>query len=773
MIKRINRIKNFGVFQDYRRSGNIRDFEEKNIIYGWNYSGKTTLSRLISYLDKDTIIEDDYSNLEFEVELCDGTIINNNNRALSPLHVRVFNSDFVRENLYIGSEEMLSGIKFAVGDTGEKLKQIASLEDYKRKAISIIERNKLNISLFDSFDSKFTSLARDLSNEYNLGRQFNKANVKGIIDNWSGTDWEIFIISDSEELKKESTNAIAPLSGKTIDLNDAPQTAFSTLCDKARRVLNKQPSPTSDIELLSSDRDLFDWVKDGVDLYNMKYPQPRVCAFCGADISNGNRLAELNAYYTNEASLVKEDINRLKEEINIEKAKFNDLEWSKMSENDLTPSLHSRYLEAKQSYSSINIAYQALLDSLSHKLDDKYANSLFTPMELGELDNSIDANMQDWISSVRDIIMESNSTINNFSSIQTEAKNKCIMHRIATFLKNNDYRNIEFKKDIEEHWANVLYDTISRKEEEINRLKSQLESVEQGKEELKDFIRLFLNRNDIDITVTEDKYFVLNRGDRVAKHLSEGEKSAIAFSHFMVNMKSLKDQGKLKDYHIFIDDPISSLDENHIAQVCSIINSFFFEKGVDPANPEKTCNCFAQLFISTHNFELFSFLKGANNINRKRKPDTGNGAKDTTCNYFMIKRIGATNSTLTDIPKSLSKYKSEYVYLFSEIRRFKEENYPEDKVYLMPNVVRRFLEIYTLMKLPGNTDEIDNRIKILYKGRLNELKILHTYSHFTSFDRVTRHSELVLRMQDIIEDLEKILNEDPVHLHSLEEGIKE
>tara|TARA_B100000609_G_C16950660_1_gene298920 strand:- start:116 stop:370 length:255 start_codon:yes stop_codon:yes gene_type:complete len=46
MIKKINHIKNFGVFNDYRRSGTIQDFEKVNIIYGWNYSGKTTISRV-------------------------------------------------------------------------------------------------------------------------------------------------------------------------------------------------------------------------------------------------------------------------------------------------------------------------------------------------------------------------------------------------------------------------------------------------------------------------------------------------------------------------------------------------------------------------------------------------------------------------------------------------------------------------------------------------------------------------------------------------------
>lgn len=90
----------------------------------------------------------------------------------------------------------------------------------------------------------------------------------------------------------------------------------------------------------------------------------------------------------------------------------------------------------------------------------------------------------------------------------------------------------------------------------------------------------------------------------------------------------------------------------------------------------------------------------------------------------------------------------------------------------MPNIVRRFLEIYTLMKLPGNRNEIDNRLKILFEDKFSELKILHNFSHFTSFDRATKHSELILRIRDVIEDLYKILENDTAHLESLREGIK-
>ena len=241
----------------------------------------------------------------------------------------------------------------------------------------------------------------------------------------------------------------------------------------------------------------------------------------------------------------------------------------------------------------------------------------------------------------------------------------------------------------------------------------------------------------------------------------------------MVLLKSLKDEGKLRDYIIYIDDPISSLDANHIAQVCSLINSFFFEKGLDPDNPDKVCNCFNQLFVSTHNFEFFSFLKDANNINRRKKVTQGTqSVPKQTCHNYMIRKKNQNESELINIPSTLSKYKSEYVYLFSEIDKFKNDGFTGDRLYLMPNIVRRFLEIYTLMKLPGNTDEIDNRIKILFSNRISELKILHNFSHFTSFDRATRHSELILRMQDIIGDLYTILDADPQHFQSLKAGSK-
>ncbi|WP_211329688.1 AAA family ATPase [Vespertiliibacter pulmonis] len=58
MIKNIPYIKKLGVFDDFNwdsevrnNGGSVQNFVDINIIYGRNYSGKTTLSRIIRALE--------------------------------------------------------------------------------------------------------------------------------------------------------------------------------------------------------------------------------------------------------------------------------------------------------------------------------------------------------------------------------------------------------------------------------------------------------------------------------------------------------------------------------------------------------------------------------------------------------------------------------------------------------------------------------------------------------------------------------------------------
>lgn len=752
-----------GVFSNYTRNSDLRDFEEKNIIYGWNYSGKTTVSRLISYLDKNTQIDDDYESAEFEVELSDGKKINNTNRDNSPLLIKVFNSDFIKNNLHFDSNDedrKITGIKFAVGDTGDILDQINEKEKYINKANSVIGNISSPISIFHTFDNKFTAKARELSEILNLGRNFTKRNIYDYLNSWSNKDYKEFIIQDESELLKIRTNATSQNTGNIIDTDVVPKTSFANLLREVEELLMKQPVKSDEDELLSSDNDLYTWAKTGLIIYNEKRTDLKKCAFCGSSLLD-KRLQDLNAFYSNEASKVKNEIEQLKTKIDSEKSRFTNLEWSKKSENDLAQSIQADFIQKKNEYNQVLQSYINLLEQLSEKLDEKAGNSLFISMELGTIDSSSNDAITAWINSVQQIFIQSNAIINEFEQKQNDAKEKYKEHYIASFLINENYKGLEAKKNTAEKRVEKIKQRIIQNDVEIKELNNKLDSVDKGKEELTLFIKRFLNRDDLVIDVTEDKYFVLNRNGKIASHLSDGEKSAIAFSHFMVELKSLKDEDNLKNYIVFIDDPISSLDANHIAQVYSLIISFFFQKGLDVSQPDKNCLCAKQLFISTHNFEFYSFINKATLLGNNKH-----------CAQFLIRHINENQSEIVNMPKSISMYNSEYVYLFSEIENFKNENYPEEKAYIMPNIVRRFLEIYTLMKLPGNRNEIDNRLKILFEDKFSELKILHNFSHFTSFDRATKHSELILRIRDVIEDLYKILENDTAHLESLREGIK-
>lgn len=98
MITGISKIKGLGVYDNYTKPLGTQEFGIKNLIYGWNYSGKTTLSRLFALLETKKF-NHDLVGCEFSFETDDQPITEKNFQQ-SGLIVRVFNSDFIRENLH-------------------------------------------------------------------------------------------------------------------------------------------------------------------------------------------------------------------------------------------------------------------------------------------------------------------------------------------------------------------------------------------------------------------------------------------------------------------------------------------------------------------------------------------------------------------------------------------------------------------------------------------------------------------------------------------------
>lgn len=771
-IKRINSIHNLGVYKNYTRQGNISDFNDKNIIYGWNYSGKTTISRLFNWLNIGSVIDPDYDEATFEIELHDGTKISQETRKTSPCVVQVFNSDFIAANLQFTSFDT-SKIKAIAFDLGDETKPIRNRIQWLNNRILnnefILQSTNLYSSQYSNFESLFTERARGIKNTFfNSTIEFTKAHLKRIIETMSQDTYRNYIITNTKELIGYQSNALEKDAKPTIEFT-RPILSFDSLIEDIEAILASSPKDIIQDDVLSTNQDLYDWVRSGLYLHTHVHSLTN-CAFCGQPLSSP-RIDYLNQYYSNEAAKIKEAgqvlIMRIKEEQRLNQFSA----WIKLSDLAFTGDLGSQFQNLKLEYDTIASNYTSLLDELIKIIQNKLDSNLFISLPLPEINTIYKDNLENWICRVETIIKSHNENVRNFNQLKNRAIDKCKKHLVATILDEIDYYKVLHKAKKEEQFHTLLTTINNSILKEIQELETHIKSIAKGKEVCNQYIKLLLHRDDIKIETTEDGYFILKRANKIAKYLSEGEKSAISFAYFLVLLES--DIEKLKKSIIVIDDPISSLDGNHIALVSSLINSFFFKKGIDPEKPDKVIDCFSQLFILTHNFEFYNFIQDANNIKRKKKEVNKDGdSQDVPAlNKFLIKRINETESTIVNMPKALGTYKSEYVYLWSQIIDYKEKGCPEELNYIMPNIVRRFLEIYTLIKLPGNHNEIDNRVKILIND-VNELKILHNFSHFTSLDRVVRHSEIIMRMPDIIDDIYTLVQKDEMHFNSLNEGIQ-
>ena len=105
MIKKIETIKNFAVFDNFNwdssstdKNGQPLKFEKINILYGRNYSGKTTLSRIFRSLETGQLPEN-YDNPQYELIDENGMKTDQNNISDFSYPVRVFNEDFIKRNL--------------------------------------------------------------------------------------------------------------------------------------------------------------------------------------------------------------------------------------------------------------------------------------------------------------------------------------------------------------------------------------------------------------------------------------------------------------------------------------------------------------------------------------------------------------------------------------------------------------------------------------------------------------------------------------------------
>lgn len=748
MIRKIPRINNLAVFNDFEwdksvlgQDGRPMNFEKINIIYGRNYSGKTTLSRILRAMETGGI-SDKYENPNFVVSFDDGTTVNQSQIHSCNRKIRVFNEDFVRDNLrFISNPD--EGIEpFAIlGDDNIVIEK--AIEMLENEIGSSDEGNETGLfaqlrtkeAIFNEGNSALEQAAGSLENHLTEKATGRANGIKYKLDKFGepnynrvklGNDIQNVLSNTYKSLDKDKRLEYEQMINERVKLAIPALPGLSLqwerFCSQSKELLSKEIGVSDKISELLREISLNEWVKKGCELHKNGRT---TCAFCGSTISE-ERWAILHKHFDDESRNLEEKIEYLVKEIETEIAAVSD---GFIVDTNIFYSKYQKDIEQlSQSYSEAAKKYIEQLRLIKEQLIKRKDNITVSltfehPMDFSAELYSIWARYEE-------LRIQSNDFSNKLNSEQQKARvalrlqevyDFCQIIGYSTLLKNKE--DMEKKARIAKEEVERIKAAIQAKEAEIQDKKRQLRNEEKGAIQVNKYLAGFFGHQFLSLVATEDSKseekktrFEVVRNGKLAYHLSEGECSLIAFCYFVARLSDI--ETKNTKPIIWIDDPVSSLDGNHIFFVYSLIAAELAGKG-----------SFEQLFISTHNLNFLKYLRRLNSF--EQQPN----GKQKSCGkqYFIICRQGHY-STILQMPNYLKEYGTEFNYLFACINKCScvttvdDTNY--ELFYNFGNNARKFLEIYLYFKYPDSSEDKlqrffgEDKVPPILTDRLN-----NEYSH--------------------------------------------
>ena len=745
-IKKID-IKDFGCYKDYKQHSQLgigNDFNDGrvNIFYGRNYSGKSTYSKIFQSIELKQLPEK-YGDIDFEIKLANQTFIKSNEITthMLPIDCKVFNQRFIDDNIYLHNDNKLNSFQISIGsDTNGTLKKIEDIrlnelkprnEKLSQIESNITEKQKKNKISKDSLDSKLRTTASKIKNLKNPSVVVgNKYDIRDIKEEFSEHSSQFPILpsqSDKDalaELEKKINQAKIRILEKNIakpqkiDLVSSDKNFnFTLFLENTKKLLSKVVSVSNILDEYKNSPDKINWIKHGVDIHG---ENPEKCVFCGNSI-DGGFIKNLKLVFSDELSSLENELAKRKSEIKSEIQKLNSIPNINKEDyfNDSAADIQNINKDIRNVISDRKEALKTLESKIFEKQRD-----IFSKIEINDLNWSDFSEIQVEIDSLY------NSTIKQIEQFEDrKIKSIDFLRRyyivkefpISEFIKlSNEVDKLEEDIDEEFKEQEKLKEEKEKFEQDFIELESSLKSESEAVKRINMILQNSLAHSEISLGSVDDEegiYFEVSRNEARAYNLSEGEKSLIAFAYYIARLKSLSTEEKSKTI-LFIDDPISSLDENNIFYIYNLIFCLLEKKE------------FLQYFLSTHNLD---FLKYTNKFSVKK-------------DYYLIEKTKEAENTpsrsyIKKIPKYLSNKVTEFVFLFEQIYRVATEQENENNFsvfYNFPNNGRKFIETLLYFKYPDYKTKNDDKINS-YFGNENAAfiqRINNEYSHGEDrFDR--------------------------------------
>jgi wobble nucleotide-excising tRNase len=677
VLLQIKKLKNLGVFDNYAAPQDLKSFERFNIVYGENGSGKTTLSRLLACLQAGE--HKDYQTFEFSIETQSGPLTQGQKYVRN---IRVFNGDFVDVNIGRFDGPLRHILILGEGNkaVAEEIKAEINTRDDRTKRLQDINATVLKM---EAEKGKIFSNIAKIIGEATSGstlRNYRKPDAEKAFDKinkaieLSESELALHRVTVRQEQMAEVGKVnvpgiVEPGTAKTID----PVGAAHALAQRCQS-LTMRSAQSAVIARLASHPTIATWVEEGLAVH--KDNASETCEFCAQTLPAA-RLKMLADHFSVEDQ-------QLKDEIEHERA------WLATVLDALGrftfPDPLALYSELRADYDAAVSAFEVDLEAVKQRMnaiDRALADKLMRRTEayVAEVNSDSEA-LKTALTAVVEVMQGHDAKTKGFATEKMAARNAIEGHYLLTVKGqvaeiNNKIADCKAEVALLTDGGEGLPDkrSLAEVKQSILEKQAQISQEHKGGEELTAHLRQFLGRTDLVFENSKEGYLVLRRG-KPARRLSEGEKTAIAFLYFLVQ---LKDQDfDLADGIVVIDDPISSLDSGAIYQAFSFLKNN--TKGAK------------QLFILTHNHEFMRLVINWFHSFKKK------------CTYLMVlcsETASGRSARLAPLDQLLIDHATEYHYLFKVLHNFQADG-TIMSCFHMPNVARKVLEAFLEFHVPSN-----------------------------------------------------------------------
>ena len=738
MLKRIEWIKDCGIFEDYQWDRGLPDLGRFNVIYGGNGAGKTSLARA---LDGIRSAPRGFEQVSIAIEDEQGARTTEGSDDGLFDRVLVFCEDFVNRNHRLTTDEADLSAVLTIGERSvEADRRLADL----RPALA------LKVDEQAAATTRVQALGRDLSREHERiaesvvaaasraeGRYRSRASYRvdvverafaGPRDNWTLLDETalasklLLVQSDNRTEITVAIPDLAPSDGFVDRITDALRTTPVTLV----------------LDTLAAHAHATPWVQEGQHLHE----GVDTCIFCGSPIST-ERKAQIERHFSDSVSRLQDDLEVALVELEGLVRRTNQAVTEIPDSGLLFADLRASFEASAAAFRGLAVSLTEWVDALRNRIRAKKDNVLADDSDPVPEPPAVDA------TAIGTALAQHNERVVRHADLVQVTARELELH----FLKTSEPRVDELTTEIA-----TATETADRLAEEVTVLSAEiveLESVEgdptPSSGVLNTEIARLLGHTDLQFQAVDGRYRVTRSG-RPAVGLSEGERTAITLVHFLES--AARSAAANGNAIVVIDDPVSSLDSN----VFMGVSSYMWSECVVKQHV-------AQLILITHSFELFRQwdiqlerlpgTRGANPRIRAQLFDLRSTHRNTRDGVRRHPRLAHWPPSEDVRKKVRSSYHHAFFLLCEAKRNLDEDDSLErrlDAQLLFPNLIRRLLETFLAFKRPewvGDfTSAMRNASEILrtsgYDGDADALRLrLTRYAHAHSHSETPATDQII------------------------------